>query len=537
MGDPNYGEVFTRRWVVDAMLDLVGYTADRDLTKLVLVEPSIGSGAFWVPLVQRLLASAATRGVPPVALSDCLRGFDVQPEHVDTCLKESVGLLVDTGLDVDTARLVAGRWLTAADYLLDDEDIRADIVIGNPPYIRSDELDQQAEQTYRRMYRAMSGRADIYVAFYEKGISQLKPGGRHAFICADRWMRNAYGSHLRKIVASTCGVDAVWQMHDVDAFEAEVSAYPAITILTRGGQGRAVIADCGERFGEDEAQLLVKFTLGQDKTIHNSAFSAHQIAHWFEGDDLWPAGDPDRIALLDDLNSRFPTIEQAGAKVGIGIATGADKAYIVPSSVDVEPDRKLPITMTKDIRDGHFKWGGNVLLNPWLPDGSLVDLSSFPKLAAQYEAHPKLRERYVAKKQPSAWFKTIDRVNQGLIDQPKLLLQDMKAQITPVYEPGGHYPHHNLYWITGEAWDLKVLGGILLSSVAQAFIEAYGVRMRGGTLRFQSQYLRKIRVPNPSSIAPDVAMDLVQAFESGDRRAATRAALRAYGLPADTFAM
>lgn len=104
-----------------------------------------------------------------------------------------------------------------------------------------------------------------------------------------------------------------------------------------------------------------------------------------------------------------------------------------------------------------------------------------------------------------------------------------------MYEDGGHYPHHNLYWITSERWDLKVLGGILLSAVAQAFIEAYGVRMRGGTLRFQSQYLRKIRVPPPDSIPPDVADALAQAFDAGDRDAATRASLVAYGLAADTF--
>src|SRR5690606_21652731 len=118
------------------------------------------------------------------------------------------------------------------------------------------------------------------------------------------------------------------------------------------------------------------------------------------------------------------------------------------------------------------------------------------------------KERYVAKKSPDAWYKTIDRVNPALIDQPKLLLQDMNSQITPVYEGGGHYPHHNLYTVTSTNWDLKVLGGLLLSSIAQAFVEAYGVKMRGRTLRFQSQYLRTIRVPNPSSIPDDVAKEL-----------------------------
>lgn len=106
----------------------------------------------------------------------------------------------------------------------------------------------------------------------------------------------------------------------------------------------------------------------------------------------------------------------------------------------------------------------------------------------------------------------------------------MKAHIHPVLEPGGHYPHHNLYYVTSETWDMEVLGGLLLSRVAQAFIEAYCVRMRGGTLRFQSQYLKKIRVPNPETLDPRIADELRQAFRNRDVQAATLAAARAFAI-------
>jgi hypothetical protein len=39
----------------------------------------------------------------------------------------------------------------------------------------------------------MRGRADIYVAFYQAALLQLKPRGVCAYICADRWMLNDYG--------------------------------------------------------------------------------------------------------------------------------------------------------------------------------------------------------------------------------------------------------------------------------------------------------------------------------------------------------
>ena len=63
---------------------------------------------------------------------------------------------------------------------------------------------------------------------------------------------------------------------------------------------------------------------------------------------------------------------------------------------------------------------------------------------------------------------------------------------------------------------MEVLGGLLLSRVAQAFIEAYCVRMRGGTLRFQAQYLKQIRVPRQDQIDAATKDALRAAFRSRD---------------------
>jgi hypothetical protein len=106
----------------------------------------------------------------------------------------------------------------------------------------------------------------------------------------------------------------------------------------------------------------------------------------------------------------------------------------------------------------------------------------------------------------------------------------MKLTIHPVLDEGGWYPHHNLYYVVSDTWDLRVLGGLLLSRVAQAFIEAYAVKMRGGTLRFQAQYLRRIRVPRPESISTKDRAALASAFDRRDKDAATDAAFHTYDI-------
>jgi len=82
-GTQHYGEVFTRRWVVEVLLDLTGYTTDRDLGSLHLVEPSCGSGAFLGPAVKRLIKSAQVYGRDFASLGHAIRACDLQAEHVE----------------------------------------------------------------------------------------------------------------------------------------------------------------------------------------------------------------------------------------------------------------------------------------------------------------------------------------------------------------------------------------------------------------------------------------------------------------------
>ena len=156
------------------------------------------------------------------------------------------------------------------------------------------------------------------------------------------------------------------------------------------------------------------------------------------------------------------------------------------------------------------------------------------RTASCFEQNSKLlRSRHVARRQPKAWYRTIDRVAPELIDRPKLLLPDIKVLSHPVLDPGGFYPHHNLYYVVSDSWDLEVLGGILLFDIANLFVGAYCVKTRGGTYRFQAQYLGKIRAPDPDAVSKELQEHLRNAFKERDRRAATEAAVEAYRVTSD----
>ncbi len=530
-----YGEVFTKRWVVEMILDLCDYRIGRDLTALSLVEPAVGGGAFLGPVIERLVRSRSEHSpdLPWESLGHCIVGRDLLPGHVAACRSLAIQILEEGGCPSHAAAGLAKRWIGVGDFLLDDlSDVRADIVTGNPPYIRIEDLRPDLLDAYRRACPTMGGRADVFIGFYERGLDILKPGGRLGFICADRWMRNQYGQRLReKIHSGGFAFDACVVMHDVDAFADDVSAYPAVTVLRRGAQAQTTIADTTAAFDVAAARQFTAWNSTTEPVLRTAAFDAARLPHWHQSADSWPDASPETIAWLEKLDDTLPLLEDTGhTRISIGVATGADAVYLTHDDGLVEKDRLLPLATQADIKTGTFAWSGTYLVNPWDRDG-LAQLERWPRFAAYMRTHePILRNRSIGRRNPLRWHRTIDRVSMALTERPKLLLQDMRRQANPVLEPGGHYPHHNLYYLVSGEWDLEVLGGLLLSEVVERQIAAYCVKMRGKTLRFQAQYLRRVRVPVVKDLDERIARDLADAFRSRDRAAATRAALDAYGM-------
>ena len=534
--DGAHGEVFTRRWVVDLILDLASYRASADLGASVIVEPACGAGAFLVPIVERLVESCATHGRSVADMGPAIRAFDLLDRNVEAARGSVAARLVELGQPADVAESLSSQWVGQGDFLLGtgvDEPRQADFVVGNPPYVRLEDVPTEVSEAYRSECATMRGRADLYVGFFEKGLSMLGPEGRLAFICTDRWMHNQYGERLRSLVSSDYAVDTVIAMHAVDAFEDAVSAYPAITVLRNGSQGPARVVETADGFDETDAGIVAqRLAESHEHAPGGGRFDVGTLQGWFTGSSHWPTGSPSTLELIADLEERFAPLEdwRTGTRVGIGVATGCDDVFVVEDAPGVEPCRLLPMLTAHDISLGMPHWGGQFLVNPW-DDGRLVDLDEYPGLASYMLRHStRIKQRHVARRRPASWYRTIDRIDPELQARPKLLLPDLKSAAHPVLDTGDFYPHHNLYYVVSDKWDLEVLGGLLLSDIANLFVGAYCVKMRGGTYRFQAQYLRKIRVPAADAIDAATATVLAETFRRRDRATATAAAAELYGI-------
>lgn len=528
------GAVFTRREVVDFMLDLAGYTPDRPLHNMRLLEPSFGGGEFLLAAVERLLTAFLAAGSEG-DLSPCIRAVELHSNTFEAT-KRSLEILL---LRFDISKLEAAGlmsvWLISGDFLLERLPGSFDFVVGNPPYVRQELIPAALILEYRRRYSTLYDRADLYVPFIERSLGLLSDGGQCAFICADRWTKNRYGAPLRALVAGGFHLRAYVDMVDTPAFNADVIAYPAITLIEKAKPGPTLVAERPAIDAKSLSLLARALLRGEADTTAGVSL----VEHAAMGSAPWVLSSASKRALLRRLEAKFPLLEDAGCKVGIGVATGFDAAFIGRmDELDVEPSRKLRLVTTKDIASGEVRWLGLGVINPFEDDGTLADLERYPKLRAHLERHrTAIAGRHVAKKTPANWYRTIDRITPALAARPKLLIPDIKGSAHVVYESGELYPHHNLYYVESSEWDLRALQAVLLSSVARQFVAAYSTTMRGGFLRFQAQYLRRIRLPEWKSVSANMRERLARAATALDLSECDQAAAELYGLTPDEAAM
>ena len=203
------------------------------------------------------------------------------------------------------------------------------------------------------------------------------------------------------------------------------------------------------------------------------------------------------------------------------MSTGADDIYVLPAiTPEIEEACQLPLVMAQDITPAQINWSGHHLVNPFddQSETGLKEFITYPRFAAYFERHrERLKKRHVAKMRPHAWYRTIDRVTHRLTTQPKLLLPDIQAGGVIGYDVGQYYPHHNVYWITSSGWNLRALQALLRSSFVLEQIRAHSVQMRGGSLRYQAQVLRKIRLPHFDSVSKELIAQLVALASAGDQ--------------------
>ena len=122
-----------------------------------------------------------------------------------------------------------------------------DAVIGNPPYVRQEEIKPDAyKTTLLKLHKeAATKRSDLYCHFYSRGMELLKEGGLHLFICSNSWLDVGYGAKLQEHLLKTAHVEAIYE----SAVERQFQTADINTVIS-------VIRKQGKKSAEDRTKFV-----------------------------------------------------------------------------------------------------------------------------------------------------------------------------------------------------------------------------------------------------------------------------------------
>lgn len=538
--DTERAPLLTPPEVVNALLDLAGYTPDRPLYRLRLLEPAFGRGEVLLAAIERLLAAyslaggAASEAVRE--LREAIRAVEPHIADHDATARAVETRLVAAGLSERDAHRLRTAWLIRDDFLLCHLRGQFDGVVGRPPQVRLERLPSVLRREYRRRFHTLYDRADLSIAFFERALDRLAPNGRLGFVCNGRWLRNKSGGPLRVKVSLEFTLTHFIDLADLDDLASNGLAEAALTIIERppaafqaGASGTTRLVKPGVL--SLVAQLPYLVTALDAEPLDETLVAEVRLGG-MRRDAPWLLDGGEHLDMIRRLEQAYPTLDEVGCKVGLGVATGCDRVFIDDyPSLPVESACKLPLVMARDLADGEIRWHGKGVINPFRADGRLVDLDEHPRLANHLERHrAAIAGRHVARRNPTAWYRTIDHIDPSLVSRPKLLMADIRGETMVVFDEGHFYPHHSLCYITTSEWEPRALQAVLRSSVAVAMIATYDTRSAGGHPRIQASSLKRLRLPRWTEVPETLRAELATVALESDRNAVDEAVFRLYGL-------
>lgn len=194
-----------------------------------------------------------------------------------------------------------------------------DVVIGNPPYVRQEQLGPD-KPFYAEHYEVYHGVADLFVYFFAQGLRLLRSGGRLAYISSNSWLRANYATPLRQYLRTKTTIETIVDLGDNRVFADAPDMTPAIQIVQKSPPADGQTAQAAV-FGRGEGIASFRERL-DDKLFAFSVFD--------QADTGWQL-------TIDDSRNLFGKIMAAGrpltevikGKMYRGVLTGFNEAFII----------------------------------------------------------------------------------------------------------------------------------------------------------------------------------------------------------------
>ncbi|EAL4047754.1 Eco57I restriction-modification methylase domain-containing protein [Campylobacter jejuni] len=390
-----------------------------------------------------------------------------------------------------------------------------DLIIGNPPYIRQEEI-KELKNTLSKNYKVYKGTADIYTYFYELGFNVLKENGILSFITSNKYTRAGYGEALREfLLKNTC----ILKYIDLNGIKVFDSATVDTSIL------------CFEKSKSKDNKF--KYLTLSNEILKTCAYDIGLYKDFAEfsqnslSKESFTFSDENTSALKAKIERiGTPLKEWYGFNIYRGILTGYNEAFIITTEkrneilanckdeAEKERTAKLIRKMLRgrDIKRYSYEWAGLWVINTHNGYKSkngekieAINIEHYPSLKKHFdEFYPQLEKRADKGLTP---YNLRNCAYIEEFEKEKIVWAEMTKEACFVYDNSNFFTNQTCYFFTH--CDYKYLLAILNSRLIVYYMQYISSHLGQGAFRWIRQYIEKLPIPKINSKNEKLADELI----------------------------
>jgi hypothetical protein len=352
-----------------------------------------------------------------------------------------------------------------------------DAVIGNPPYVRQEQI-KAIKPALKLLYGdVFDGVADLYVYFYEQGLRLLRRGGRLSFVVTNKWLKAGYAEKLRLRLGRDAWMETAIDFGHCKHFFPDADVMPCVIVARRPDPRKEAPPDVAVSVIPRDVVDLAR--LGEQVTAATFFIRRENLARA-----EWMLEPPDVSRLMAKLRQAgLPLREYVGASPMYGIKTGYNEAFLIDGArretlIANDPASEhviKPYLRGQDINRWRSVWNGQwiILIEssanrawPWSAEripaqAERIFAARYPAIHDHFSLH---REALEARQDQGRYFWELRECSYyDNFSKPKILYQEIQYHPSYAIDRSGALVNNKCFFLpTDDLWLLAQLNSPLM---------------------------------------------------------------------------
>lgn len=418
-----------------------------------------------------------------------------------------------------------------------------DIVIANPPYVRTQILGTKQAQDLAKKFN-LKGRVDLYYPFLIAMTESLKEGGILGVITSNRYLSTKSGESVRQFLSANYEILELIDLGDTKLFNAAV--LPAIFIGRKqkpkknstakftkiyeelnGYKGNLIaVESIYDVLKNEQSNYFSTNGKRYKKTTGLLKYKIASGACW----EMLSGNESDWVARIDNASKN-----RVGDlfKVKVGIKSTADKVFISDKWDELKLD-KPEDELLKDLisQENIEPWNAtdNFKLKVLYPHISVngekqtINIDNYPKAKKYFLQHEGiLKSRKYLIEAGRQWFELWVSHRPDQWKFPKLVFPDISMRPRFYFDIGERIVNGNCYWIVAtnetDVEKLLLIQGIANSKLMTKYHDlVFNNKLYSGRRRYLTQYVERYPLPDfHSPVAKEIISIVKKLNQSNDK--------------------